>query len=302
MFGHWSAAISASRKNPAPKCGMITGTVGKREATARERERIAEPQIERRRQAELLADADGQHAAVHEHRRAVSAAAANTSLHPLIVQAIAVHRGKQADAAQSAVRRARARAGAATSPAAGLNMKKPTKRERMAAGPRRDRLLVAGNARDERGARDAVPIELGDPAIGQLGGAAGILPAKAMRYCGRPLVSGQVRHARGQQLEKPGREEMAMRVAQSHDEKAIIIGLVSDTHGMVRDGLFEALAGVSQILHAGDVGGRSMLDALATIAPVQAVCGNVDPIDRQTTPTQLALDCRRPLDSREPRT
>jgi putative phosphoesterase len=70
-----------------------------------------------------------------------------------------------------------------------------------------------------------------------------------------------------------------MSVADSHGQKAIIIGLVSDTHGRVRASLFEALAGVSQILHAGDVGGRSVLDTLRTIAPVQAVCGNVDPMD-----------------------
>lgn len=59
----------------------------------------------------------------------------------------------------------------------------------------------------------------------------------------------------------------------------IMIGLVSDTHGLVRDGLFDALAGVSQILHAGDVGGRTVLDALSAIAPVEAVYGNVDPLD-----------------------
>jgi putative phosphoesterase len=80
---------------------------------------------------------------------------------------------------------------------------------------------------------------------------------------------------------------MAMRVAHPH-EKAIIIGLVSDTHGLVRDSLFDALAGVSQILHAGDVGGRSILDALRAIAPVQAVCGNVDPIDGRL-PDELTL-------------
>lgn len=57
------------------------------------------------------------------------------------------------------------------------------------------------------------------------------------------------------------------------------IGIVSDTHGLVRDSLFEALAGVSRILHAGDVGGRSVLDALSAIAPVEAVYGNVDPPD-----------------------
>lgn len=70
-----------------------------------------------------------------------------------------------------------------------------------------------------------------------------------------------------------------MSVADPHRENAIIIGLVSDTHGLIRDGLFEALAGVSQILHAGDVGGRPILDALSVIAPVLAVYGNVDPLD-----------------------
>ena len=59
----------------------------------------------------------------------------------------------------------------------------------------------------------------------------------------------------------------------------MIIGLVSDTHGLVRNSLFEALAGVSRILHAGDVGGRHVLDALTAIAPVEAVYGNVDPLD-----------------------
>ena len=82
---------------------------------------------------------------------------------------------------------------------------------------------------------------------------------------------------------------MTMRITNPHGEKAIIIGLVSDTHGLVRDSLFEALAGVSQILHAGDVGGRPVLDALGEIAPVLAVCGNVDPFDG-ALPQQLAID------------
>jgi putative phosphoesterase len=68
-----------------------------------------------------------------------------------------------------------------------------------------------------------------------------------------------------------------MNVAQHHDENAIIVGLVSDTHALVRNSLFEALRGVSLILHAGDVGGDPVLDALSAIAPVRAVYGNVDP-------------------------
>jgi len=56
----------------------------------------------------------------------------------------------------------------------------------------------------------------------------------------------------------------------------MIIGLISDTHGLVRPEVFNALAGVELILHAGDVGGRPVLDELAVIAPVRAVFGNTD--------------------------
>lgn len=55
-----------------------------------------------------------------------------------------------------------------------------------------------------------------------------------------------------------------------------VIGLISDTHGLVRPAVHAALAGVELILHAGDVGGDDVLDELATIAPVQAVSGNTD--------------------------
>jgi uncharacterized protein len=56
-----------------------------------------------------------------------------------------------------------------------------------------------------------------------------------------------------------------------------LIGLVSDTHGLVRPDIFSALEGVELILHAGDVGGAEVLAELATIAPVEAVVGNTDP-------------------------
>jgi putative phosphoesterase len=56
----------------------------------------------------------------------------------------------------------------------------------------------------------------------------------------------------------------------------ILIGLISDTHGLLRPDVHEALAGVDLILHAGDVGGDEILDELATIAPVEAVFGNTD--------------------------
>ena len=61
------------------------------------------------------------------------------------------------------------------------------------------------------------------------------------------------------------------------DGRTHIIGLVSDTHGLLRPEVFDALAGVDLILHAGDVGGPNLLAELGTIAPVRAVFGNTDP-------------------------
>ena len=54
------------------------------------------------------------------------------------------------------------------------------------------------------------------------------------------------------------------------------IGLISDTHGLVRPEVHQALAGVELILHAGDVGDDVILDELELIAPVLAVYGNTD--------------------------
>lgn len=57
---------------------------------------------------------------------------------------------------------------------------------------------------------------------------------------------------------------------------ARVVGLISDTHGLVRPDVHTALAGVELILHAGDVGGDDILDELQLIAPVHAVFGNTD--------------------------
>jgi putative phosphoesterase len=54
------------------------------------------------------------------------------------------------------------------------------------------------------------------------------------------------------------------------------IGLISDTHGLVRPQALAALAGSKLIIHAGDIGSPDVLDALGRIAPVYAVRGNVD--------------------------
>jgi uncharacterized protein len=71
---------------------------------------------------------------------------------------------------------------------------------------------------------------------------------------------------------------------------ARVIGLISDTHGMVRAGLFDALAGVELILHAGDVGPDSVLAELEAIAPVRAVCGNTDRPGNPRLTESLTLD------------
>ncbi|MBV8754542.1 MAG: metallophosphoesterase family protein [Hyphomicrobiales bacterium] len=54
------------------------------------------------------------------------------------------------------------------------------------------------------------------------------------------------------------------------------IGVISDTHGLLRPQAMEALQGSAQIIHAGDVGRPEILDELRRIAPVVAVRGNVD--------------------------
>ena len=55
-----------------------------------------------------------------------------------------------------------------------------------------------------------------------------------------------------------------------------LIGVVSDTHGLLRPQAVQALAGVELIIHAGDIGDPKILRALERIAPVHAVRGNTD--------------------------
>lgn len=54
------------------------------------------------------------------------------------------------------------------------------------------------------------------------------------------------------------------------------LGVISDTHGLLRPEVFQAFREVDHILHAGDVGPESLLEELETIAPVTAVYGNTD--------------------------
>jgi uncharacterized protein len=59
-------------------------------------------------------------------------------------------------------------------------------------------------------------------------------------------------------------------------ENPIVIGVISDTHGLLRPEALRALRGSEHIIHAGDVGALEILEQLATIAPVTAIRGNVD--------------------------
>ena len=69
------------------------------------------------------------------------------------------------------------------------------------------------------------------------------------------------------------------------------IGLISDTHGLLRPEAVRALSGVQHIIHAGDIGGPEILEKLRTIAPVDAVRGNNDKgAWAEQIPLYLALD------------
>lgn len=69
------------------------------------------------------------------------------------------------------------------------------------------------------------------------------------------------------------------------------VGLISDTHGLLRPEALEALSGSDVVLHAGDVGKAEVLARLESVAPVHAVRGNVDSgAWAERLPTFLALE------------
>ncbi|AWT12412.1 YfcE family phosphodiesterase [Stutzerimonas frequens] len=68
------------------------------------------------------------------------------------------------------------------------------------------------------------------------------------------------------------------------------IGLISDTHGLLRPEAVAALQGCAQIIHAGDIGKPQVLDGLRLIAPLEAIRGNIDTADwAQVLPERLDL-------------
>ena len=102
---------------------------------------------------------------------------------------------------------------------------------------------------------------------------------------------------------------------------AVRIGVIADTHGLYDPAVEEHFAGVTAIVHAGDIGNRTVIESLKGIAPVVAVSGNVDKYERSGFPRQIVIrrngktvavrhvlyekgklteDARRWLDSHEP--
>ena len=66
------------------------------------------------------------------------------------------------------------------------------------------------------------------------------------------------------------------------------IGVISDTHGLLRPEVFDHFEGVGHILHAGDIGPPSLLTELEAIAPVTAVWGNTDGFDVRSVVPETA--------------
>lgn len=66
------------------------------------------------------------------------------------------------------------------------------------------------------------------------------------------------------------------------------LGVIADTHGLLRPSVFEVFAEVDHILHAGDIGGDDLLTELEALAPVTAVFGNTDGFDIRRRCPQVA--------------
>ncbi|GKS60029.1 phosphoesterase [Nitrospira sp.] len=68
------------------------------------------------------------------------------------------------------------------------------------------------------------------------------------------------------------------------------IGVIADTHGRFDPELFQCFAGVTHILHAGDIGDREVIRQLERIAPVTAISGNVDGFSRSGFPAERVIE------------
>lgn len=71
--------------------------------------------------------------------------------------------------------------------------------------------------------------------------------------------------------------------------RPIRIGIIADTHGLFDSTIVRHFQSVNHIIHAGDIGKRSVIEQLETIAPVTAVSGNVDGYEESGFPTEVLI-------------
>ena len=72
--------------------------------------------------------------------------------------------------------------------------------------------------------------------------------------------------------------------------RTIRIGVIADTHGLFDPAIRLHFKGVDRILHAGDIGDRSVIEQLGQIAPVTAVSGNVDSYEQSGFPSEVVIE------------
>jgi putative phosphoesterase len=75
-----------------------------------------------------------------------------------------------------------------------------------------------------------------------------------------------------------------------NQRKAIRIGVIADTHGLFDPAIRRHFKGVDFILHAGDIGDRSVIEQLEQIAPVTAISGNVDNDEQNVFPSEAVIE------------
>lgn len=74
--------------------------------------------------------------------------------------------------------------------------------------------------------------------------------------------------------------------------RAIRIGVVADTHGLFDQALVRLFRGVDRIVHAGDIGERSVIEHLEAMAPVTAVSGNADEYEESGFPREAIIEVK----------
>jgi uncharacterized protein len=75
-----------------------------------------------------------------------------------------------------------------------------------------------------------------------------------------------------------------------NQRKIIRIGVIADTHGLFDSVVRQDFKGVDHIVHAGDIGDRSVIEQLEQIAPVTAVSGNVDSYEQSGIPSEVVIE------------